>query len=69
MSNVVFGDEYSGVDQDNGIFGRGSAMMFSPGESELPSVQRGGNPMEEGNKNKVQISVDIAHVQQQMEDS
>jgi hypothetical protein len=69
MSNVVFGDEYPGVDQDNGIFGRGNAMMFSPGESELPSVQRGGNPMEEGNKNKVQISVDIAHVQQQMEDS
>jgi len=49
MSNVVFGDEYPGVDQDNGIFGRGNAMMFSPGESELPSVQRGGNPMEEVN--------------------
>lgn len=50
MSNVVFGDE--GNENGHGIFGQGNAMMFSPGESEIPTAR-------DENVNKVKIQVDI----------
>ena len=51
MSNVVFGDEYA---TGAGIFGKDQGIMFTPGESEMPTPYQG---MKDKSKVKVQINM------------
>ena len=52
MSNVVFGDEYA---SGAGIFGKNQAIMFTPGDSEMPTPYQPLYDERTDNKPKTQI--------------